>query len=369
MTGRSRLPRSAALLAAVGIAAGVAALPSRAEAVYIRDDVPVALYNALAEQSQYAAAGYFGIAGTGDRCSGVLVAPDAFLTAAHCTTDAPPSGFTVGFGLDLPATFGPSNVASILVNPAWVPASEDKPLSGKDQLANQLYDIALVKLAAPVAGIAPAQIWLGDPAGLVGTLTGYGYQDTGLNTGADAHGGEPGYYLGGAHSRLAAQNVIDTAGPDTPITAVFDSPHAGPGGDRGAPLPLEGSGCTGDSGSPLYVAIGGQNLIVGTVHGPPPGPGGGPPAVAGCGYGVVEAWAPLADPVNVAFLAGADSAIAFVAPEPVPEPASASVLGAALLGLVATAVLWRRRGRDARPTRSTAAGGSARGRAGRDLVR
>lgn len=27
-------------------------------------------------------------------------------------------------------------------------------------------------------------------------------------------------------------------------------------------------------------------------------PGGGPPAVAGCGYGAVEAWAPLADPFN-----------------------------------------------------------------------
>jgi hypothetical protein len=43
----------------------------------------------------------------------------------------------------------------------------------------------------------------------------------------------------------------------------------------------------------------------------------------------------LADPINVAFLKGADSAIAFVAPEPVPEPDSASALGAALLGLVA----------------------------------
>ena len=45
--------------------------------------------------------------------------------------------------------------------------------------------------------------------------------------------------------------------------------------------------------------------------------------------------ATLADPINVAFLKGADSAIAFVAPEPVPEPDSASALGAALLGLVA----------------------------------
>lgn len=89
----------------------------------------------------------------------------------------------------MPATISPSNVASILVNPAWVPASEDKLPSGRDQLANQLYDIALVKLGAPVTDIAPAKIWLGDPSGLVGTLTGYGFQDTGLNTGADAHAG------------------------------------------------------------------------------------------------------------------------------------------------------------------------------------
>ncbi len=329
-----------ALLAA-GLAASVAALPSRAGAIYVRDDMPVSLYNALAEQPQYAAAGYLGLAngpGTGDRCSGVLLAPDAFLTAAHCATSGPASGFTVGFGLDLPAAIGPSNVASILVNPAWVPLSEDQPLSGKDQLANQLYDIALVKLTAPVTDVAPAEIWLGDPAGLVGTLTGYGYQDTGLNTGADAHGGEPGYYLAGAHSRLAAQNAIETAGPDTPITAVFDGPHAGPDGGAAAPLPLEGLPCVGDSGSPLYVTVARQDLVVGATHGPADlGPGGGPPAVAGCGYGAVAAWAPLADPVNVAFLKGADSAIAFVAPAPMPEPDSASALGAALLGLVAVA--------------------------------
>ncbi len=288
------------------------------------------------------AAGYLGLAGgpgTGDRCSGALVAPDAFLTAAHCATSGPASQFTVGFGLDLPGTLGPTNVASILVNPAWVPASEDKPLSGKDQLTNQLHDFALVRLSAPATTVAPAQIWLGNPAGLVGTMTGYGFQDTGLNTGADAHGGALGYYLEGAHSRLAAQNVIDTAGPGTPITAVFDNPHAGPG-----PLPLEGLGCVGDSGSPLYIAVADQDLIVGVAHGPAPGPDGGPPAVAGCGYGAAEAWAPLADPVNVAFLRGADSAIAFV-----PEPGSASAIGAGLLGLIAAA---RWRGRNVQLARS-----------------
>jgi hypothetical protein len=104
-----------------------------------------------------------------------------------------------------------------------------------------------VQLSAPVTTIAPAEIWLGDPAGLIGTMTGYGYQDTGLNTGADAHGGELGNYLEVAHSRLAAQNVIDSAGPNTPITALVDSPYGGPSAD-GALLPLEGLGCVGDSG-------------------------------------------------------------------------------------------------------------------------
>jgi hypothetical protein len=121
--------------------------------------VPVSLYNALAKHSEYAAAGYLGPAGgpgTGDRCAGTFVAPDAFLTAAHCASE-PASQFTVGFGLDLPGTIGPSNVASILVNPAWVPVSEDKLLSGKDQLANQLYDLVLVKLSAPVTTVTPAR--------------------------------------------------------------------------------------------------------------------------------------------------------------------------------------------------------------------
>lgn len=86
-------------------------------------------------------------------------------------------------------------------------------------------------------------------------------------------------------------------------------------------MPLEGSGCIGDSGSPLYVTVADQELIVGALHGPAPGPDGGPPLIAGCGYGAVVEWAPLADPVNVAFLEGADSAIAFV-----PEPGSLSAL-------------------------------------------
>lgn len=120
-------------LVAAGLAAGLAALPSRAGAIYGGNDVPVVFYNAQAEQPEYAAAGYLGLAGgpgTGERCSGALVAPDAFLTAAHCATDEPASAFTVG--LDPPAAIGPSNVASILVNPAWVPASEGEPLSGKE---------------------------------------------------------------------------------------------------------------------------------------------------------------------------------------------------------------------------------------------
>jgi hypothetical protein len=69
-------------------------------------------------------------------------------------------------------------------------------------------------------------------------------------------------------------------------------------------------------------------------HGLASGPGGGPPAVTGCGYGAVAVWAPLADPVNVAFLAGAaGGANAFV----VAEPGSASAIGVALLGLMIAA--------------------------------
>ncbi len=48
--------------------------------------------------------------------------------------------------------------------------------------------------------------------------------------------------------------------------------------------------------------------------------------------GAPTALAPLADPINVAFLKGADSAIAFV-----PEPGSASAIGAGLLALTAAA--------------------------------
>ena len=43
-------------LLASGLAAGIATLPSGAGALYVRDDVPVALCDALAEQPRHAAA-------------------------------------------------------------------------------------------------------------------------------------------------------------------------------------------------------------------------------------------------------------------------------------------------------------------------
>ena len=77
-------------IGAIAAIASLAALISArtAQAIYIRHDTPVALYNALALAPQFQAAGYLGTVGAVTSfCSGTLIAPDKFLTAAHCVAN------------------------------------------------------------------------------------------------------------------------------------------------------------------------------------------------------------------------------------------------------------------------------------------
>jgi len=235
-------------------------------------------------------------------------------------TVTPAATITTGFSANVPATIPSGNVANVVVNPFWYDET------GGDAI----HDQALLILSSPVTGVLPADIWLGNPVGMIGTLLGYGYQDTGLGTASTANG--YGYNLPGATDLLAAQNMIDALDPTFGLESDFDNP-AGTTSSLGSaiPLPLEGTTCFGDSGGPLFVSVNGQALLVGDLNG-----GASNPYGPSCYYGDVSNWSPLDNSENVSFIANNDPAADFVSP----EPASAVLIGAGLLAFVAV-----RRGR------------------------
>jgi hypothetical protein len=99
-------------------------------------------------------------------CSGTLIAPDVVLTAAHCAwTNAngvlPPSQFRVNFNPAASGVGDPDDPSAYVTAGAVVPGDFDAPhppSMGKNQMAEPWNDIALVWLAEPVVGIAPAPV-------------------------------------------------------------------------------------------------------------------------------------------------------------------------------------------------------------------
>lgn len=170
--------------------------------------------------------------GTWVTCSGTLIAPAVFLTAAHC--DQGVERVAVTFDSDYDAATGTEHWGTWHADPAYT------------QRQNDPHDLAVVVLDAPVAGIAPALLpAAGSLAGLrVGTAftaVGYGAQSVTIEQGPTFH------Y---ADVRYVAVGSLRAVNPSW--LRISMNPATGDGGT-----------CYGDSGGPNF--LGSSNVLAATT--------------------------------------------------------------------------------------------------------
>ena len=205
--------------------------------------------------------------------------------------------------------------ANITVHPFW--QSGDGTLTA----SSAQYDLAVMTFSlANVTGTLPSTLSVStaNPAGLEGTMVGYGQWGNGQSFVGQASAG----------LRRAGKNMIDLAGTagDNPantgisVQTDFDGP-TGQGHTLGTSvaLALESSTGGGDSGGPLIAG----GMIVGVLNGGFPGTAGNLSE-----YGDRSIWAPLSTASNISFLNTAGVVLGAV-----PEPARVCLLGLALASI------------------------------------
>lgn len=216
------------------------AVPLTASAVVIRHDVEDATYRIPA--SVFPA--LVDLPGEGH---GVLIAPQWVVTAAHAVSSQGPDEVTIG-GV-------PRKVERTVLHPGYRRLPE---ALGKQAMASgdasevmaflaSIDDIALVRLASPVVGIAPMALYRqSDEVGKTVTLIGKGATGTGIE-GQGLH----------ASHRTDLRRAFNVAtGVDARwLSYVFDAPPKG--------LPQEGITGSGDSGGPVLIDEGGRQQLAG----------------------------------------------------------------------------------------------------------
>jgi len=181
-------------------------------------------------------------------CSAVLVGCQTVITAAHCLCpdQADTASACIAAGLTDPgmltvflqhAGFFP--VASLNINPSYEFGVGS--------------DIAVLKLTAPVSGIAPSPINTtgAPPAGTAGTIVGFGIMVDNAN--------DSGLKRAGKIVTAPCQPPIPNS---TNVCWKFDLP-IGPVGE-------DSNTCNGDSGGPLFINFGAGDLVAGVTSGGEP---------------------------------------------------------------------------------------------------
>ncbi len=259
----------------------------------IRDDQPGSSYLDLANLLDYAPVGSF-VNSWGYNGSATLIAADWVLTAAHNLTAASSGTFTISGSA--------YSSAQLVIHPSW----NGDAFNG--------YDIALVRLETPVAGVAPAALYPGSlEIGQTATFVGYGFTGTGLT----------GWQTLDSQKR-AFQNVVDGdfGSPSRLLGSDFDNPHTIADNAFGAAVPLALEGCVapGDSGGGVFLHDGFQSYLAGVISFVAATDGN-----ANADYGDVSGYGRVS-----AFVPWITSTI--------PEPSTPG-----LLIVAGMAVLWRRR--------------------------
>lgn len=174
--------------------------------------------------------------GTWVTCSGTLISPTVFLTAAHCDQDVSRVAVTFDSSYD-PAT-GRTNWGTWHADPAY------------NQAQNDPHDIAVVVFDKAVTGITPARL---PQAGSLSNLTvgtrftavGYGAQSVTIDKGPNFHYADVRYVATGGLRALTPSWL-----------RISMNPARGDGGT-----------CYGDSGGPNFLGAGASetNIVAGTT--------------------------------------------------------------------------------------------------------
>jgi len=234
---RGALRRSVLLVAAVLAASLVAVGPAQA------------ITNGQPDEGRHPNVGLMVVnfgSGPEPWCTGTLIAPTRFLTAAHCIAILEQfGGETIGVTFD-PRTFDPSRPVIPAVDTAVDPAF------GHDQ--GDFHDLAVITLESP-APAAPAVLptaGLLDQLAAHGGLRGQQFTNVGYGSTGIAHGGGRPVPILDFMRRFATPPFM--ALRNTVLLLLLNTNATGQGGN-----------CFFDSGSPVFLNTGGRDVLVAVV--------------------------------------------------------------------------------------------------------